>query len=671
MTFLNGVLALGALAFTVPLAIHLLFRNRRRVVRWGAMHLIDGLVRENRRRWTMHRWWLLLIRCAIPVLLAVGLARPVLSALRSDGGGPVVVVVDDSVSMDAMIGGRSAWVAAREGLRHHVRSFDDGRPVMLVDAGGGDAVDLVGGPAGSRRAVRWMDRHRRRRCGGTELGELAATGRRAAAGFVDGAGTPSIVIYTDAAAATAGDLDPARLRAAGGDASDVVVRTPAMDRRPSNVSVRLRGPDRGIALAGRPQTWSAVIRNDTDAEVRAGATLTIDGKSYGKVEAMVPADGAAPVRWEVRLEEVVEDRVDGNDGNRVDRAAVGGLVVLELPDGGDDDLAADNRSASAHVRVERVPVAVRSSVRRDDSLLARALAVGGGVFDVAWNTVTDRTPSVAFIDAAKRNGDELFADVRTRVEFGFDGVDGEGASTAVPEGSSVATRLTGEGPWGAFADDQPVPVVIHRRSVLDGGGEVWWRTADGEALTVARGSDGRRVVELAVSPEPAGRDARPFSRWPYHPYYVPMIHALVFDSVDRSSAVNVPVGGNIPPVADVEGSGLDIASESPGWVVADDRVVATSVTEGESDLRPVSAARLAAAAEAAGWRVEPWGGTGGADVVRDAGTSIGADRRGGEIWPALVGICVLAMIAEVAMGHRRGGGGGGEERGRGGVATTP
>ena len=41
MTFLNGLLAFGAAAFTIPLLIHLLHRNRVVTVDWGAMHLLQ------------------------------------------------------------------------------------------------------------------------------------------------------------------------------------------------------------------------------------------------------------------------------------------------------------------------------------------------------------------------------------------------------------------------------------------------------------------------------------------------------------------------------------------------------------------------------------------------------------------------------------------------------
>ena len=70
MNFINGILGFGALAFTVPLIIHLLFRSRFKTVQWGAMHLLDNVLRVNRRRMQLTQLLLLLLRCAIPMLLA-------------------------------------------------------------------------------------------------------------------------------------------------------------------------------------------------------------------------------------------------------------------------------------------------------------------------------------------------------------------------------------------------------------------------------------------------------------------------------------------------------------------------------------------------------------------------------------------------------------------------
>ncbi len=102
MTFLNGILVFGAAAFSIPLLIHLFSRSRFRTVPWGAMHLLESLLRTNRRRMRLEQLILLLIRCAIPVLLALCLARPVMTAWRAlpgDAASSLLLLLDDSYSM--------------------------------------------------------------------------------------------------------------------------------------------------------------------------------------------------------------------------------------------------------------------------------------------------------------------------------------------------------------------------------------------------------------------------------------------------------------------------------------------------------------------------------------------------------------------------------------------
>ncbi len=105
MMLMNGILALGALALAIPLAIHLLYRSRFKTVQWGAMHLLEPVVRINRRRIQWMHLLLLFLRCALPVLLAFCLARPLLTgfqALPGDAPQTIAVVVDDSMSMAAV-----------------------------------------------------------------------------------------------------------------------------------------------------------------------------------------------------------------------------------------------------------------------------------------------------------------------------------------------------------------------------------------------------------------------------------------------------------------------------------------------------------------------------------------------------------------------------------------
>lgn len=136
MTFLNGILAFGSLAFTVPLAIHLLFRSRFRVIDWGAMYLLEPVVRINRRRIQLLHLLLLLLRCMLPVLLAFCLARPLLTGFQSlpgDAPQSLILVVDDSRSMDARDStGRSRMDRVKQELGELLSNLSRRDEVMLI-----------------------------------------------------------------------------------------------------------------------------------------------------------------------------------------------------------------------------------------------------------------------------------------------------------------------------------------------------------------------------------------------------------------------------------------------------------------------------------------------------------------------------------------------------------
>ena len=104
MTFLNAILLGGILAGAIPVIIHIINRNRFRQIRWGAMHLLEQILRSRRRRLRIEQILLLLVRIAIPVLLALCMARPVLTgakALLGKAKTSLVIVLDNSYSMNA------------------------------------------------------------------------------------------------------------------------------------------------------------------------------------------------------------------------------------------------------------------------------------------------------------------------------------------------------------------------------------------------------------------------------------------------------------------------------------------------------------------------------------------------------------------------------------------
>jgi hypothetical protein len=105
MTFLNALLAFGATAFSVPLIIHLLNRSKYLTIDWGAMQFLDASVKVNSRRIQWKQLLLLLVRCLIPVLLALAMARPLIQTWKDTAGSTpmsLAILLDDSLSMQSV-----------------------------------------------------------------------------------------------------------------------------------------------------------------------------------------------------------------------------------------------------------------------------------------------------------------------------------------------------------------------------------------------------------------------------------------------------------------------------------------------------------------------------------------------------------------------------------------
>jgi len=103
VSFLNPALLAGALLFAVPLLIHLLNRQRHRVRPWAAMEFLLRAYQKQRNRLRVENLLLLLLRCLVPIVLALAIARPMLQATAGLLGSPglrhYVVVLDATTSM--------------------------------------------------------------------------------------------------------------------------------------------------------------------------------------------------------------------------------------------------------------------------------------------------------------------------------------------------------------------------------------------------------------------------------------------------------------------------------------------------------------------------------------------------------------------------------------------
>src|SRR4051812_3928030 len=142
MKFLNFALIWGALALAIPIIIHLFHKSRFRVVRWGAMHLLLNVINTNQRRIRFEQWLLLFLRAALPVLLAILMARPLwkgAQALLGDAKTSTVVLLDNSYSMEAARAGLSNWSLARDAATRIVNGLQRGSEAQVILMGEGGA----------------------------------------------------------------------------------------------------------------------------------------------------------------------------------------------------------------------------------------------------------------------------------------------------------------------------------------------------------------------------------------------------------------------------------------------------------------------------------------------------------------------------------------------------
>jgi hypothetical protein len=137
---MNAVLLGGMAAVSIPVIIHLFHRSKFKVVTWGAMHLLEAVLKKNTRRLKLEQLILLLIRCSIPVALALAMARPVITGLEpllGEAKTSVLFLVDNSYSMEAGGPANSTFHQAREAARQIVEALPKGSDVQVVQMAGG------------------------------------------------------------------------------------------------------------------------------------------------------------------------------------------------------------------------------------------------------------------------------------------------------------------------------------------------------------------------------------------------------------------------------------------------------------------------------------------------------------------------------------------------------
>lgn len=559
---------LAAAAVTaLPLVLHLLRIQPRRRIPFPSLRFLgkEALSDSNRQR--LQRWITLLLRCLAILCIVVAFARPFWPLEHSHDDRAVVVVLDNSYSMQAAgrVEAVQRWLAPQlDALRppdqlgvlvlHPAPTWlvplttdlDAGRQALREWTHAYETTHYQPGLdlAGARLALTTAKRKQILLAGDQQwLGWRGVRFERTLPPGVQLFAAPPAAAPTRQAAIIA--LTAART-AEGLVAFDVTIRNYADESQERSVTFHHRdaalGTESVVLEAGRATTLHAEFRLEQGEDaVFAHATLSpdelaVDDTSYIALGAVAdrrvmlapaPAEGVEADYLRLALEAVADAGQRVIDGSRRSEAAPAGFVVGDLP---------VNRPWSpTSVAVLRGA----SPFRGDNTRALDAFLAAGGA---AW-LICDGSPEQA----------AWLADHGVRVES----VNGSGGAPLKLRDFALEHPL-----FAPFATHSLGPLMsptFHRGQALDGSA----------VEPLARWPD--RSVAIAEVPAGAGRllitgfrETRADSTFPTESGYVPFVHhALHWLGQSR---IQAPMGGKVGETFVLPGAGVWRAVLTPGPV---------------------------------------------------------------------------------------------------------
>jgi len=269
----------GAAAASVPIALHFFFRSRYRTVPWAAMKYLLLSIEQTSRRLKFQELLLLIVRCAVLVLLAVALARPLFSSVSTGGREAVdaVFVFDTSYSMGAREGkqlrldfAKSAALAVMDHLPAHstVQIVTCSDKAILLGPREPDKLDLA------RDLIKQLEL--------THLATDMAPGVVEAVEALKRGNSPNkeLYLFSDMQKLgfeqNAGTLTTS-LKALSAKATVYMVRCGSQN--PRNVAVVGIAPQSGIPRPGERVGFAVLVRNTGTVKVQnLRVALSVDGK---------------------------------------------------------------------------------------------------------------------------------------------------------------------------------------------------------------------------------------------------------------------------------------------------------------------------------------------------------------------------------------------------------
>jgi hypothetical protein len=615
MGFLSPAYLFALAAVGVPVWLHLARRRKLVPVPFSSLRYLKRASARMRRRARVEDIALLLARCLLVALLALALARPVLSSRRSVFGlewpRAVVVVVDATASMNWHGASGTRLSQAKRQAADWIGNLSPSDKValwVLTD----HLEKPVPEPVADHRLVLRALEEVKEGGGSSSLAPAFAAGREWAAGETRGA--RGMVVFTDNQPA-AWDWPAAEFFAKswpGKDMDLLVVQTDG--ERPPNLSVQPVRWSGNLARAGR--TVNGSVRVDNKSSEAAGDVfeLKISGQPVMRRTIELPPEGS--------LEIPLVLPVPATPG-----AVMTGEASLSGDGFGADDSWYFALPAQRTVKVVVVEHTAGAVGRvRPSFFLARALAAGGAAtVDVVESDVMAKQ-SLGGVDALFATGGSLAAEAAwskarrfaeaggTLVVFGNQQPDpapdgwpvGKAQEISLPPGR-VATKLLVSGHplfLGLWSEREAFPPLSQGTAIkaAPASGARVLATLAGELPLVVETSAGQgRIVWLNTSADRAWGDL------PLSPVYVPLMQQLArLGELSSRAPTQRWVGEGWPvlndpgakwlapdgqgnPLPRADRAGLHVARSAAGrelWQCA------VNVRRDESDLRPLPAATL-------------------------------------------------------------------------------
>jgi hypothetical protein len=133
MQFLTPAFFLGLGAIVIPILVHLIQREKKRVIEFPSLMFVRRIPYQSVRRRRIRHWALLLLRAAAIALIVAAFARPFIrqgaaAAATLGGAREVVILLDQSASM----GYGDHWTRATDAARGVVRGLSPNDRATLV-----------------------------------------------------------------------------------------------------------------------------------------------------------------------------------------------------------------------------------------------------------------------------------------------------------------------------------------------------------------------------------------------------------------------------------------------------------------------------------------------------------------------------------------------------------